>query len=118
MSKLSTKVKKYLEANSKTWEDEKTKIILQNDSNGNGDYIKFWDVSGLAKPSDSQLNSYDSAADTAEALDAVLVKRKKEYKSWNQQLDQLWHDIDDGKLDKNGSWYKHIKAVKDANAKE
>jgi len=24
----------------------------------------------------------------------------------------------DGKLDKTGSWYKHIKAVKDANSKE
>ena len=35
------------------------------------------------------------------------------YKSLPDQLDQLWHDIDDGKLDKTGSWYTAIKAVKD-----
>ena len=33
------------------------------------------------------------------------------------QLDKLWHDIDDGKLDKTGSWYKSVKDVKDANPK-
>ena len=43
---------------------------------------------------------------------------KTNYGNWQDQLDKLYHDIDDEKLDKNGSWYKHIKAVKDANAKE
>ena len=33
------------------------------------------------------------------------------------QLDKLWHDIDDGKLDKTGSFYTYIKGIKDANAK-
>ena len=37
MAQLYTKVKKYLEANSKTWEAEKDNIQLQNDSDGNGD---------------------------------------------------------------------------------
>tara|TARA_R100000008_G_C3543567_1_gene146235 strand:- start:49 stop:399 length:351 start_codon:yes stop_codon:yes gene_type:complete len=115
MASLYSKVKKYLENNSKTWDAEKDNIVLQND--GSGDYIKTWNVSGLAKPDDTALNSVASDADAAEALFKVLKKRTIEYKSWNEQLDQLWHDIDDGKLDKNGSWYKHIKAVKDANAK-
>ena len=39
------------------------------------------------------------------------------YKSLPDQLDQLWHDIDDGKLDKTGSWYTAIKAVKDKYTK-
>ena len=39
------------------------------------------------------------------------------YKSIVDQLDQLWHDIDDGKLDKTGSWYTAIKAVKDKYTK-
>jgi hypothetical protein len=30
-----------------------------------------------------------------------------------EQLDKLWHDIDEGKLDKNGEFYKYIKNVKD-----
>ena len=33
------------------------------------------------------------------------------------QLDKLWHDIDDGKLDKTGSFYAYVKGIKDANAK-
>ena len=32
-------------------------IILQNDSDGKGDYIKEWNHPTLAKPTDSQLNS-------------------------------------------------------------
>ena len=42
-------------------------------------------------------------------------KRKRKYPSWQDQVDQLWHDIDDGKLDKTGTWYKAVKAIKDAN---
>ena len=30
-----------------------------------------------------------------------------------EQLDKLWHDIDEGKLDKNGEFYNYIKNVKD-----
>jgi len=114
MASLYTKVKLYIEANSKTWDDEK--VSLQND--GSGDYIKSWTYEGLAKPNDSQIASYETAGNAAETLMSVLKKRKTEYLSWNEQLDKLYHDIDDGKLDKTGSWYTHIKAVKDANSKE
>ena len=117
MADVSTKVKLYLEDNSKTWDSEKDKILIQDDSDGKGAYIATWSVSGLAKPSDSQLASYETAGNTAETLSGVLNKRKTEYLSWEEQLDKLYHDIDDGKLDKTGSWYKHIKAVKNANSK-
>ena len=43
--------------------------------------------------------------------------RLESYGSWNDQLDSLWHDIDQGKLDKTGSWYKAVKKVKDDNPK-
>ena len=114
MATLSTKVKLYLEANSKTWDN--SKVVLQND--GSGDYIKSWTYSDITKPTDSQIASYETAGNTQEALVLVLEKRKTEYLTWQEQLDKLWHDIDDGKLDKTGSWYTHIKAVKDANSKE
>ena len=42
------------------------------------------------------------------------------YKSLPDQLDQLWHDIDDGKFGadaKTGSFYASIKAIKDAHPK-
>ena len=113
MATLITKVKLYIEANSATW--DKTKVSLEND--GSGDYIKTWAYS-FSKPTDSQIASYETAGNTAETLSGVLNKRRTEYLSWQEQLDKLWHDINDGKLDKTGSWYKHIKAVKDANSKE
>ena len=33
-----------------------TTIILQNDSDGNGDYIKEWNHPTLARPTEEQLN--------------------------------------------------------------
>ena len=113
MASLYTKTKLYIEENSATWDD--TKVSLQND--GSGDYIKTWTYS-FTKPTDSQIASYETAGNTAETLSGVLSKRQTEYLSWQEQLDKLYHDINDGKLDKTGSWYKHIKAVKDANSKE
>ena len=108
MANLNTKVKKYLEANSKTFESEENNIFLQND--GSGDYIKTWNVSGLAKPTDEQIASYETAGDTAETLSAVLNKRMQEYPSIRDQLDKIYHEgIDE--------WKKVIKAVKDANPK-
>jgi len=108
MANLNTKVKKYLEANSKTFESEENNILLQND--GSGDYIKTWNVSGLAKPTDETIASYETEGDTAETLSAVLNKRMQEYPSIRDQLDKIYHEgIDE--------WKKVIKAVKDANPK-
>ena len=44
--------------------------------------------------------------------------RAKEYKELKEQLDLLYHDMVADKGDKTGEWFKHIKAVKDANPKE
>lgn len=106
MASLFTKTKLYIEANSKTWDD--TKVSLQND--GSGDYIKTWTYD-IAKPSDSQIASYETAGDTAETLLGVLNKRKKEYPSIADQLDKIYHEgIDE--------WKKVIKATKDKYPKE
>ena len=107
MARLYTKVKKYLEANSKTWEAEKNNIVLQNDSDGNGDYIHTWNVSGgLAKPSDEQIATYESSANDAEALNVILNNRKQEYPSIGDQLDDIYHNGIDG-------WKATIKVTKD-----
>lgn len=45
------------------------------------------------------------------------VRRSNEYPMIAEQLDKLFHDIDEGKVDKTGEFYKAIKAVKDANPK-
>ena len=45
------------------------------------------------------------------------VARQESYGAIGDQLDQLYWDIDAGKLDKTGEWYKAIKKVKDDNPK-
>jgi len=108
MATLNTKIKKYLEANSKTWEAEQNNIILQND--GSGDYIHTWNVSGLAKPTDEQLATYESSAQTEENNNVIRHTRKTAYGDIGDQLDEIYKDID--------AWKARIKSIKDANAKE
>ena len=52
-------------------------------------------------------------ADYDNKFQTHLIDRVKEYSSVLDQLDQLWHDIDEGKLDKTGSFYTTIKTIKD-----
>ena len=109
MATLATKVKLYLAANSKTWDSEQDNIVLQNDSDGKGDYIKSWNVSGLAQPSDSQLASYETAGNTDETNNTVRATRRAAYGNIGDQLDEIYKDID--------AWKTRIKAIKDANPK-
>ena len=110
MAGLHNKVKLYLEANGKTEAElfDMDKIILRN--KGSGDFISLWNVSGLAKPTDSQLDSYDSDATTVETNNTVRATRKKAYGDIGDQLDEIFKDIDASKT--------RIQAIKDANAKE
>ena len=110
MAQLYTKVKKYLEANSKTVSEFEENIILQNDSDGNGDYIKSWSVSGLTKPTDEQLATYESSAQTEENNNAIRATRKSAYGNIGDQLDEIFKDID--------AWKTRIQSIKDANPKE
>tara|TARA_B100001093_G_C26700072_1_gene958649 strand:+ start:372 stop:722 length:351 start_codon:yes stop_codon:yes gene_type:complete len=43
--------------------------------------------------------------------------RAAQYGILEEQLDMLWHDINNGALDKTGTFYNHIKAVKDGAPK-
>ena len=108
MATLNTKIKKYLEANSKVYEDELNNFILQNDIGT--DYIKSWNVSGVAKPTDEQLASYNSSATTEENNGVIKRTRKVAYGDIGDQLDEIYKDID--------AWKARIKSIKDANPKE
>jgi len=44
--------------------------------------------------------------------------RKKEYPSIGEQLDSLWHDIDNNTVDKTGAFYNLIKNIKTSFPKE
>ena len=112
MDNLYYKVKLYLEANGKT-EAEFNRVngvcnvTLQND--GSGDYIKTWSVSGVTKPTDSQIASYETAANTEESNNVIRATRKRAYGDIGEQLDEIYKDID--------AWKTRIKKVKDDNPK-
>jgi len=106
MASLYTKVKLYIEANSKTWDD--SKVSLQND--GSNDYIKSWTYEGLTKPTDSQLASYETTGNTEEKNNTIKSTRKSAYGDIGEQLDEIYKDID--------AWKARIKKVKDDNPKE
>jgi hypothetical protein len=44
---------------------------------------------------------------------AYVDSRKEEYPAIEEQLDLLWHAIDDGTLDKTSDFYTSLKATKD-----
>ena len=106
MAQLKTKIELYLESNSKIWDGDK--ISLQDD--GSGAYIKTWNIDGLAKPSDSQIASYETAGNTVESNNTVRATRKAAYGDIGDQLDEIYKDID--------AWKARIKSVKDANPKQ
>ena len=71
MAQLSTKIKLYAAANGVA-----SVVKLQDD--GQGAYIKEWNLD-IAKPTDTQLASYETAGNTAEALQTVLNNRANDY---------------------------------------
>ena len=110
MAQLSTKVKLYCEANSKTADfGPGGNVTLQDDSDGKGPYIKSWTVDGLTKPTDEQVASYETAGNTEESNNTVRATRREAYGDIGDQLDEIYKDID--------AWKVRIKAIKDANPK-
>jgi hypothetical protein len=111
MANLYTKVKLYLKANSKTVSEFEENIKLRNDSDGNGDYIHIWSVSGLAKPTDEQLETYNSAVTTEINNQNIILTRKSLYGSWDKQLEE----INEQGID---SWKARLAQIKLDNPKE
>jgi hypothetical protein len=104
MASLSSKVKTYCANNG-------VANVLPFPSNGQGPYIKEWNISNVAKPTDEQLNAVESAADLEERQNAVRATRKAAYGDLGSQLDmQYWDNV-------NGTttWKDHVAAVKTAN---
>ena len=109
MANISTKIKLYCKANDVSNVDFTSDVIIQNDSDGKGAYIKTWNITGLDKPTDLQLASYETAANTEESNNAVKKTRKAAYGDIGDQLDEIYKDID--------AWKARIKKIKDDNPK-
>ena len=108
MANLSTKIKMYCEANGVSNVDFMKDVILQDDSDGNGAYIKEWNLD-IAQPTDAQLSEHETAANTEEANNTVRSTRRTAYGDIGEQLDEIYKDID--------AWKARIKSIKDANPK-
>jgi len=93
MAQLYTKIKLYLEANSKTWDD--TKVSLQNNSDGNGDFIASWSYD-IAQPTAEQIASYETDGNAAEANNVIDATRRTEYLSWDKQMEMIYKDQKNG----------------------
>ena len=108
MANLSTKIKMYCDANGVSEVDFMKDVMLQDDSDGNGAYIKEWNLS-ISQPTDAQLSAQESAADTEEANNQVRSTRRTAYGDIGEQLDEIYKDID--------AWKTRIKSIKDNNPK-
>ena len=108
MAQLSNKIKEYCKANGVSNVDFTSDVKLQDDSNGQGVYIAEWNLD-IAQPTDEQLASYETAANTAEANAQVDATRISQYGSWGDQLDEIYHDID--------AWRTRIQGIKTDNPK-
>ena len=108
MASLSTKIKAYCSDNGVEVDFMKD-VLLQDDSDGKGAYIKEWNLD-IAKPTDEQLSSYEDSANTMESNAQVDAVRREGYGSWNQQLDEMYHDFE--------AWKTRIAKVKSDNPKE
>jgi len=108
MANLSTKIKMYCNANGVASVDFTKDVMLQDDSDGNGAYIKEWNLD-IAQPTDAQLSAQETAANKEEANAQVRSTRRTAYGDIGEQLDEIYKDID--------AWKARIKSIKDANPK-
>lgn len=123
MAGYSWQVKAYLVSKGKSSDEadvilsDLDKILLED--KGSGVYIKTWNVSGIDKPTDSELSALDSTATAYENLKITYRQRAIDYPFYGDQFDLLYHCIEaDADLKtKFASFYNALKAVKDANPK-
>ncbi len=108
MANKSTLVKLYCSANGVDNIDFTTDVRLVDHSDGTGVHIEHWGLS-IPQPTDEQLATYETAANTAESNAQVDATRRQAYGSWGDQLDEIYHDID--------AWKTRIQNIKNSNPK-
>ena len=104
MAQISKKIELYAAANGVANIDFLSDVMLQDDGDGVV-YIHKWNLD-IAQPTAEQIASYETAGNTAEALQTVLNNRANDYPSIVDQLDDIYHNGID-------SWKATIKTTKD-----
>jgi len=109
MAQLNTKIKSYCEANGVSNVDFLNDVMLQDDSDGNGAYIKEWNLD-IAQPTQEQLDALEAQAQTYENNQQIIATRKSLYGTWESQLEEIYDDGID-------SWKARIQQIKTDNPK-
>ena len=107
MANLSTKIKMYCDANGVSEVDFMKDVMLQDDSDGNGAYIKEWNLD-IAQPTDAQLSAQETAANTEEANNQVRSTRRTAYGDIGEQLDEIYKDIRNNDA---SNWFQAFKVA-------
>ena len=111
MANLSTKIQLYVsKVNPNIKVDFSKDVLLQDDSNGKGPYIKEWNLD-MADPTNAQLEALEVEAQVIENNKQVINTRKKLYGSWESQLEEIYDQGVD-------SWKSRITQIKINNPKE
>jgi|TARA_B110000208_G_scaffold76714_1_gene98352 hypothetical protein len=108
------------------WDHEDNKILIGPQGlRGEGDnWYEYADSGDIINPH-TQTRRLVYSEDTQTVTGIVdgdpsltwLQSRQANYAGLEDQLDMIWHDIDNGTLDATGSFYASIKAVKDGSPK-
>lgn len=112
-------IKKVAEANSEPWDGFET---FSPDRGWHDDFTdEEWEAN-VKVPEGSAVTPDAVRAIMTEhladlALNDVRISRAKAYPSLGDQLDKLFHDLENGTLDQTGEFFTAIKEVKDANPK-
>ena len=96
MANLSNKIRMYAASNGVSEVDFMKDVMLQDDSDGKGAYIKEWNLD-IAQPTDAQLSAQESAANTEEANNVVRSTRRTAYGDIGEQLDEIYKNINSWK---------------------
>ena len=75
-----------------------------------------WHRTDVPKPTEQEIE--DEIVRLQAEYEAKEYQRLRQYPPIGDQLDMLWHAIDNGTLNKTSDFYTAIKAVKDAHPKE
>ena len=112
MASKSNLIRAYANANGVANVDFTTDVMLQDDMVGgvSNPYIKEWNLD-IAKPTDEQLATYETVANTAEANAQVIANRKALYGTPEEQIQNIMENGLQAEIDR-------VNQIKADNPKE
>lgn len=81
-----------------------------------GDNLEWMDTK-QTKPTEAEIAEEITKLQSEYDAKEYARKRKVEYPALSEQLDMLWHAIDNGTLNKTSDFYTTLKAVKEKYSK-